>query len=187
MHSPVIGNSVAGSCPSGRQRGEFQMKLIILLAMFIVISTVVMVYGAPVQAACDPFDRMGWACTKQNTVTKRTHTHQRAKYPRSMALGYARGVNPKLKSAFKYVRSRCKGVRAVSGVRKTYIGRGRRSLHWSGNALDFRSSSYRCAYAALRSYGWKGGWSRDGVRCRHIHISYGGGRREPRGFRHRRC
>jgi len=96
------------------------------------------------------------------------------------------GVHHKLKAAYGYVKSRCRGVRSVSGVRRTYIGR-RRSLHWSGNALDFRASNYGCAYRALKAYGWKGGWSRDGVRCRHIHISYGGGRREPRGFRHRRC
>lgn len=97
------------------------------------------------------------------------------------------GVNRKLLKAVNYVAKSCKGVKIVSGVRRTYIRRGKRSLHWTGNAVDFRVRSYRCAYAALKRYKWKGGWSRDGPRCRHIHISYGGRFREPRGFRHRRC
>lgn len=97
-------------------------------------------------------------------------------------------VNPKLMSAYHYVKARCAGVRVVSGVRRTYIrGTRTRSLHWYGRALDFKSSNYRCAYRALKRYGWKWGMSRDGARCRHIHISYGSRRREPNGFRHRRC
>lgn len=97
------------------------------------------------------------------------------------------GVNNKLLAVYSYVKARCTGVRVVSGVRRTYIRRGKRSLHWTGNALDFRANNYRCAYRALKRYGWKYGMSRDGVRCRHIHISYGGKFREPNGFRHRRC
>ena len=98
------------------------------------------------------------------------------------------GVNGKLMSAYRYVKARCAGVRVVSGVRRTRIrGSRRRSLHWTGNALDFRASSYRCAYRALRRYGWRYGMSRDGSRCRHIHISYGGRHRERNGFRHRYC
>lgn len=102
----------------------------------------------------------------------------------------ARSVNNKLTSVYRYIKARCAGVRIVSGVRRTYVSGYKRrikSLHWTGNALDFRASSYRCAYAALKKYGWSGGWSRDGPRCRHIHISFGGHRREPSGFRHRRC
>ena len=99
-------------------------------------------------------------------------------------------VNMKLMSAYKYVGSRCKGVQVVSGVRRTYVRGYRRrvrSLHWTGNALDFRASSYKCAYRALKRYGWRYGMSRDGSRCGHIHISYGGRRSERNGFRHRRC
>ncbi|RMF00180.1 MAG: hypothetical protein D6773_11900 [Alphaproteobacteria bacterium] len=93
-------------------------------------------------------------------------------------------------AAYAHVAKRCAGARIVSGVRKTYVrgySRRVRSLHWSGHALDFSVHNYRCAYRALESYGWRWGLSIDGPRCRHIHISYGGKRREPNGFRHRRC
>lgn len=104
------------------------------------------------------------------------------------ATGSAGGVNGKLTSAVRYVAARCSGVRVISGVRKTRIaGSRRRSLHWTGNAVDFRADSYSCAYRALKKYGWRSGMSRDGSRCRHIHISFGGRFREPNGFRHRRC
>jgi len=89
--------------------------------------------------------------------------------------------------AMRYVKARCSGVYPVSGVRAGRIPSGRRSLHNTGNALDFHANSYSCAYAALRAHGWKGGMSRDGVRCNHIHISYGGRRKEPYRFRHTRC
>jgi hypothetical protein len=157
------------------------MRLFMLLAM-----AGFFLFATPAQATCDQYDRAGWACF----TPKKTYSHRakRNKYPGAMRLGYARGVNTKLRSAFRYVQKRCRGTRAVSGRRRTYVsGTRRRSLHWNGNALDFRTKSYRCAYSALRKYGWKHGMSRDGVRCRHIHISYGGRRREPRGFRHRRC
>ncbi len=98
-----------------------------------------------------------------------------------------RGVSAKLVNTMRYVRARCSGVRAVSGVRNTRTPAGRISLHATGHALDFRANSYKCAYRALKSAGWRSGMSRDGVRCRHIHISHGGRYREPHGFRHRRC
>ncbi len=98
------------------------------------------------------------------------------------------GVNGRLIQAYRYVQSRCRGVYPVSGVRRTRIaGSKRRSLHWTGNALDFHANNYGCAYRALRKYGWRYGMSRDGYRCRHIHISYGGAHRERNGFKHRRC
>lgn len=135
--------------------------------------------------ACDRFDRVGWTCGSIGMFNQSNFKKRRV-----MSIGYARGVHSKLNGAYKYVSRKCRGVRVVSGVRRTYVRGGRRglrSLHWTGNALDFRASSYRCAYAALRSYGWRYGMSRDGSRCRHIHISYGGPRRERNGFRHYRC
>ncbi len=145
-----------------------------------VIAFIMSVTG-PVSAG-ECLDR--WPCdVSWKTDAKPVH---KSKHRRPMLIG--RGVNSKLLSAYKYVGSRCKGVRIVSGVRKTLVsGTRRRSKHWAGNALDFKAGSYKCAYAALRSYGWKGGWSRDAKKCRHIHISFGGKRREPAGFRHRRC
>ena len=70
-------------------------SLIILTAIFFWVLASIIVFGESAQAACDPFDRMAWACTKQNTVTKRAHTHQRTKrtkrtkHPRAMAVGYS--------------------------------------------------------------------------------------------------
>ncbi len=142
-----------------------QMKVLPVCAILFAVST-------PAKA-CEAFGNNSWVCNTPSTSFKK------AAVP---------GVDRELAAVYAYVRARCKGIRVVSAVRRTYIsGSRRRSLHWSGNALDFRASSYRCAYAALRSYGWKGGWARDGVRCRHIHISYGGRWREPAGFRHRSC
>ena len=136
--------------------------------------------------SCDPYERTGWTCDSRGFFPQRA----RKTVKRAMSIGYARGVHPKLKSVYRHVASRCRGVRVVSGVRRTYVRGYRRrirSLHWSGNALDFRADNYACAYRALKSYGWKWGMSADSLRCGHIHISYGGHRREPRGFRHRRC
>lgn len=159
-------------------RGYILSALIFAFLIIIVIAT------TPARAEC--LDR--WPCESSWEAPKAPAHKQQFHVKRPMTLGY--GVHPKLISAYRYVGSRCKGTRIVSGVRKTRVRgyrRYRRSLHWTGNALDFRSSSYKCAYAALASYGWKSGWSRDGVRCRHIHISYGGKKSEPSGFRHRRC
>ena len=145
------------------------------------------VFTASPAKSCDPFSDNGWMCSENDMFSR---SNFRKKQGRVMAVGYARGVHSKLNAAYRHVRRKCRGVRVVSGVRRTYVRGYRRrirSLHWSGNALDFRASSYRCAYAALRSYGWRHGMSRDGSRCRHIHISYGGPRRERNGFRHYRC
>lgn len=97
------------------------------------------------------------------------------------------GVKSKLVRVMYYVSRRCSGVYAVSGIRRTRIPGGKRSLHATGNALDFHANSYPCAYRALRSYGWKDGMSRDGKRCNHIHISLPGSHRERNGFRHKWC
>lgn len=64
------------------------------------------------------------------------------------------------------------GSRVISGVRRTYVrGSGRRSLHWTGNAIDM-TGNYRCIYRHLQ--GWPGGYSTDPHRVRHVHISLGG-------------
>lgn len=156
--------------------GYFFFALMYMFLALIIIATI------PARAEC--LDR--WAC-ESSWETSAVHK-QRFHVKRPMTLGS--GINRKLLSAYRYVGSKCKGVRIVSGVRKTFVRgykRRVRSLHWTGNAIDFRASSYKCAYQALRSYGWKWGMSRDARRCRHVHLSFGGKRREPSGFRHRRC
>lgn len=126
-----------------------------------------------------------WCGGGSTRAAQPSRHHKRASRRSYRGLG---GINWKLGQAFRFVSARCAGTSVVSGVRRTYIaGSRRRSLHWTGNALDFRASNYNCAYRALRAYGWRWGMSRDAWRCRHIHISYGGRHREPHGFRHRYC
>lgn len=94
-----------------------------------------------------------------------------------------------VQSALRQVQRRCSGYRLISGYRNTYIaGTRRKSLHSYGLAADFSVHNYSCALRVLsRIQGI--GYSRDGSRCRHIHVSDGRGvgRSEPRGFRHGRC
>lgn len=57
------------------------------------------------------------------------------------------------------------------------------SLHAQGKAVDVRGP-YGCIYAQLKD--WKGGYSTDAGRARHIHISYdeAGGREMGLRFAH---
>ncbi len=100
------------------------------------------------------------------------------------------GLPATVRAALSDVRSSCGGFRVISMHRPgaRVAGTSRVSLHAYGLAADFRVSNYSCAYNVLRRHN-SVGWSRDGNRCGHIHISDGSrvGRHEPAGFRHGRC
>lgn len=81
------------------------------------------------------------------------------------------GVVEPLRTKATEIVSNC-GSRVVSAVRHTrVIGSGRMSLHASGRAVDIAGNP-RCIYAHLRR--WRGGYSTDYARVRHVHISWGG-------------
>lgn len=95
-----------------------------------------------------------------------------------------------VRTALARVASACSGFKVVSTYRKgaRIRGTGRRSLHSYGLAADFRVNNYGCALKILASSPGIG-YSKDGSRCRHLHVSDGSrvGRHEPRGFRHGSC
>lgn len=81
------------------------------------------------------------------------------------------GVVEPLRTKAAEIVSNC-GSRVVSAVRHTrVIGSGRMSLHATGRAVDLAGNP-RCIYAHLRR--WRGGYSTDYARVRHVHISWGG-------------
>lgn len=83
---------------------------------------------------------------------------------------YASGLVAPLAAKLASIQAACPGTHAISGVRHTRIAGSRRmSLHAQGKAVDVRGP-YGCIYAQLK--GWKGGYSTDAGRARHIHISY---------------
>lgn len=81
------------------------------------------------------------------------------------------GVYAPLADKAREIEASC-GSRVISGVRHTRVrGSGRWSLHASGKAIDMAGNP-GCIYAHLR--GWRGGYSADYGRVRHVHISLGG-------------
>ncbi len=89
-----------------------------------------------------------------------------------------KGVVGPLAAKAQELVDRC-GSRVISAVRHTYVAGTRRiSLHASGRAVDMAGSP-GCMYAALR--GWRGGYSIDYARVRHIHISWAPPSRGQRG------
>lgn len=90
------------------------------------------------------------------------------------------GVYGPLADKAREIEASC-GSRVISGVRHTRVrGSGRWSLHSSGHAVDMQGSP-GCIYAHLR--GWRGGYSTDYGRVKHVHISLGG-REEGSRFAH---
>lgn len=85
----------------------------------------------------------------------------------------AHALPSSVSSALEQVAARCSGFQRLSTVRPGSVisGTHRASLHRYGLAVDFRVSSYGCAYAVLS--GWQHGLSLDAGRMRHIHISDG--------------
>ncbi len=68
------------------------------------------------------------------------------------------------------------GARVVSDVRHTRVAGTRRiSLHASGRAVDMAGNP-ACIYRALE--GWRGGYSVDYRRVKHVHISHAPNGRE---------
>lgn len=62
------------------------------------------------------------------------------------------------------------GARVISAVRKTFVAGTRlMSLHASGHAVDVQGNP-ACIYSLL--HGWRGGYSTDYARVRHVHISF---------------
>lgn len=81
------------------------------------------------------------------------------------------GVYAPLADKAREIEASC-GSRVISGVRHTRVrGSGRWSLHASGKAIDMAGNP-GCIYAHLR--GWRGGYSTDYGRVKHVHISLGG-------------
>lgn len=94
-----------------------------------------------------------------------------------------RGLVPALSAKVGEILSACSS-RVVSGVRRTMIAGTRRiSLHASGRAADLAGDP-SCIYAHLA--GWRGGYSVDYARVRHVHVSWDpeGGREMGLRFRH---
>lgn len=90
------------------------------------------------------------------------------------------GVVAPLASKIRSIQAACPGTKILSTLRQTRRPGGSWSMHASGRAVDVRGN-YRCIYQQLA--GWAA-YSTDAVRCRHIHISYGG---DEGRFRHRYC
>ncbi len=81
------------------------------------------------------------------------------------------GVYAPLADKAREIEAAC-GSRVISGVRHTRVrGSGRWSLHSSGHAIDMAGNP-GCIYARLR--GFRGGYSIDYGRVKHVHISLGG-------------
>lgn len=81
------------------------------------------------------------------------------------------GVYGPLADKAREIEGAC-GSRVISGVRHTRVrGSGRWSLHSPGHAIDMAGNPW-CIYARLR--GFRGGYSIDYGRVKHVHISLGG-------------
>lgn len=97
---------------------------------------------------------------------------------------YASGIVAPLAAKLASIQAACPGTHAISGIRHTRVAGSRRmSLHAQGKAVDVRGP-YGCIYAQLKD--WKGGYSTDAGRAKHIHISYdeAGGREMGLRFAH---
>lgn len=155
------------------------MRCIVLAALAALALLPVLLPTEASARTCRPDE---WPCFETKAVA-----------PKNLARGVsglpASGLPGSVRAALNDVRSSCGGFRVISTHRRgaRVAGTNRRSLHSYGLAADFRVSNYGCAYAVLARHNV--GWSRDGRRCRHIHVSDGSsiGRREPAGFRHGRC
>lgn len=86
--------------------------------------------------------------------------------------GMLAGVSAPLAAKAREISVAC-GSLVISGVRSSarVAGSHRMSLHASGRAVDMRGNP-GCIYAHLR--GWRGGYSTDYGRVRHVHVSLGG-------------
>jgi hypothetical protein len=92
---------------------------------------------------------------------------RRAGVARSMSLS---GVTPVLASKAREIASSC-----GSSIISTISGRGRKSNHPIGRAVDMKGNP-SCIYAHLK--GWPGGYSTDYGKVQHVHISYNPGGQE---------
>lgn len=110
-------------------------------------------------------------------VERAAHARRTAAPRGSVSLA---GVVATLAAKVRAIVVACPGTAIISTLRQTRRPGGSWSMHASGRAVDVRGN-YACIYAQLRD--WPD-FSTDGARCRHVHISYGGG--EGR-FRHRWC
>ena len=99
---------------------------------------------------------------------KRTaHRVPRRSVARSVSLS---GVTPVLASKAREIASAC-----GSSIISTVSGRGHKSNHPIGRAVDMRGNP-SCIYAHLK--GWPGGYSTDYGKVQHVHISYNPGGQE---------
>jgi len=94
------------------------------------------------------------------------HVH-RVATARSLSLA---GVTPVLAAKARQIVSAC-----GSTIISTVSGRGRRSNHPIGRAVDMRGNP-SCIYVHLK--GWPGGYSTDYRAVQHVHISYNPGGQE---------
>ncbi len=94
-------------------------------------------------------------------------TAHRGATPRSLSLA---GVTPVLAAKSREIASAC-----GSAIISTVSGRGHRSNHPIGRAVDMRGNP-SCIYAHLK--GWPGGYSTDYAAVQHVHISYNPGGQE---------
>lgn len=129
-----------------------------------------------------------WPCFEKASLAPQAATRGRSSSAGERDYSSS-GLPASVRAALSDVRSSCSGFRVISMHRPgaRVAGTGRVSLHAYGLAADFRVSNYGCAYGVLQRHNV--GWSRDGGRCGHIHVSDGSriGRHEPAGFRHGRC
>jgi len=95
------------------------------------------------------------------------HRVTRRGVARSVSLN---GVTPVLASKAREIASAC-----GSSIISTVSGRGHRSNHPIGRAVDMKGNP-SCIYAHLKS--WPGGYSTDYGKVQHVHISYNPGGQE---------
>ena len=115
------------------------------------------------------------AQVKKYRLTRSSHFGKRYSHakryrtaaPKSVSLA---GVTPVLAAKARGIVSDC-----GSTVISTVSGRGGRSNHPAGRAVDMKGNP-RCIYAHLK--GWPGGYSTDYAAVDHIHISYNPGGQE---------
>lgn len=131
---------------------------------------------------CDGVGRQPAAAAR--AVSLRPRAVQVPSAVEARSTSYAAGIVAPLAAKLASIQAACPGTHAISGIRHTRVAGSRRmSLHAQGKAVDVRGP-YGCIYAQLKD--WKGGYSTDAGRARHIHISYdeAGGREMGLRFAH---
>jgi hypothetical protein len=110
-----------------------------------------------------------WACDRKLCPEHRHSYRAKRRSPIARSISLV-GVTPVLAAKVRHIVAAC-----GSAVISTVPGRGHRSNHPIGRAVDLRGNP-SCIYAHLRE--WPGGYSVDYSAVAHVHISYNPGGQE---------